>query len=257
MKKNKENKKKTIVLNQNGVSSQRDILYNIGDVEYNMALHRIELTNLSPIAKLEDIKKLCQTAASYKFYSVCVNPIYVRDAFDFLKKHNNINISTLVGYPLGETFFQSKLFELKKVFEAGANMVDVYIANSAIKNQAHQVVKQQIHKLAHLADDKKNRRVRIVLDMRYLDMKELLTICGYCIDSGLHHITLTEGVNSSNLNLQLIEKLCDALGSQIKIKLNYNIRNVAELKNPAFRNVDLFATTHGVKIAEELKQLLR
>ena len=56
----------------------------------------IDHTVLKATANKEDIRKLCEEAREYNFYSVCVNGCYVNDAKnyleDYLNLRRNINI---------------------------------------------------------------------------------------------------------------------------------------------------------------------
>lgn len=45
----------------------------------------IDHTLLKSDTKIEDIKKLCEEAMEYQFYSVCINPCYVKKQKNFLK----------------------------------------------------------------------------------------------------------------------------------------------------------------------------
>src|SRR5204863_8020963 len=56
----------------------------------------IDHTVLKPEATEEDIEKLCQEAAEYKFYSVCVNPSWVPKAKQLLRG-TSVKICAVAG----------------------------------------------------------------------------------------------------------------------------------------------------------------
>ena len=62
----------------------------------------IDHTLLKPEATDDDIRKLCQEAATYRFASVCVNPTWVRAASCNLRG-SGIPVCTVIGFPLGAT----------------------------------------------------------------------------------------------------------------------------------------------------------
>ena len=60
----------------------------------------IEHTLLKQDAKKEELQKLYEEAKKYNFLGVCVNPINVADAKNYLKD-TDVKIVTVVGFPLG------------------------------------------------------------------------------------------------------------------------------------------------------------
>src|SRR5215813_1159959 len=59
----------------------------------------IDHTLLKPEATDEDIKRLCEEAAKYRFASVCVNPTWVRIAACALQG-SGVPVCTVIGFPL-------------------------------------------------------------------------------------------------------------------------------------------------------------
>ena len=58
----------------------------------------IDHTLLKPEATDEDIKRLCEEAARYRFASVCVNPTWVRAAACNLHG-SGVPVCTVIGFP--------------------------------------------------------------------------------------------------------------------------------------------------------------
>jgi deoxyribose-phosphate aldolase len=93
----------------------------------------IEHTNLKANAKESDIIKLCHEAIEYNFQSVVVNPHYVVLAKDILKD-TNINVATVVGFPLGANTTEVKVYEAIDAIEKGADEIDMVANIGAIKD---------------------------------------------------------------------------------------------------------------------------
>lgn len=266
---NKENQT-TSTINENApapIQEEAVILETPERRMYKDFMSKIEHTNLSPAASLQDVQTLCQDAVNYNFHSICVHPVYVKNAYKFLKKSGNlldVQIATVVGYPFGENLLKTKLYEVKQIFKSKADIVDVYLNISAIKHQNHKdkAIKKQVKKFAKFTkivkdtqrDKKKDKIARLVLDTRYLTLPEIQTICNYCVDYKVQYVTITEGITSTKLNFEEIQNLVVSLAGRLSIKLNYNIKTLAELK--ALKYIDRFSTKFGPEIAEELQQEL-
>ena len=101
----------------------------------------IEHTNLNNTATLKDIESLCNEAIKYDFAAVCVYPYYVRLAKELLKD-TNIEVCTVIGFPSGMSTRETKVYEAIDAVEKGADMIDMVINVSAIKNKDYEYVKE-------------------------------------------------------------------------------------------------------------------
>ena len=91
----------------------------------------IDHTLLKPNATIKDIKKLCDEAKEYGFYSVCVNPRYVTYAKKCLK-NSPVKVACVVGFPLGESTPEIKQLEAMLAKKDGADELDVVASISSI-----------------------------------------------------------------------------------------------------------------------------
>ena len=71
----------------------------------------IDHTLLKPNSRLSDINQLCMEANTFGFHSVCINPYLVKYTSKLLK-NNLVQISSVVGFPLGANMSTSKLMEI-------------------------------------------------------------------------------------------------------------------------------------------------
>ena len=59
----------------------------------------IDHTILKAVAQKKDIKKLCDEAKEYNFFSVCVNGANVKYAYEQVK-NSDVKVAAVVGFPL-------------------------------------------------------------------------------------------------------------------------------------------------------------
>ena len=78
----------------------------------------IDHTLLSPTATIMQIRTLCIEAAGYKCASVCIPPCYVKQV---RKEFPDLNICTVIGFPLGYSSTEAKLAETKQALADGAD----------------------------------------------------------------------------------------------------------------------------------------
>lgn len=84
----------------------------------------IEHTNLSPTLAIRDIDKVVEEARAHKFLGVCVPPFWVKRARREIGT-DKILLVTVAGFPLGYNMTETKLHEIKRAIDNGADEVDV------------------------------------------------------------------------------------------------------------------------------------
>ena len=82
----------------------------------------IDHTVLKADTPLETIKRICDEAMEYGFASVCINPCHVAYCADYLKD-SDVNVCTVIGFPLGANTSAVKAFETKDAIANGADEI--------------------------------------------------------------------------------------------------------------------------------------
>ena len=106
----------------------------------------IEHTLLKPEATRDDIGRLCEEALRYGFFSVCLNPWWIRMAKQKMLG-SNVKVCSVVGFPLGMN--TTKAQEAKKAIEDGADELDMVLAIGALKSGLYEEVRNDIEKVVH------------------------------------------------------------------------------------------------------------
>jgi len=92
--------------------------------------NKIDHTLLKMTASWQEIKTLCDEAVKFKTASVCLPPSYVKPVSN---EYNNLNICTVVGFPLGYSITAAKILETERAILSGASEIDMVINVSDIK----------------------------------------------------------------------------------------------------------------------------
>ena len=91
----------------------------------------IDHTLLKPEATTAQIEQLCEEARAYNFAAVCVNPTHVKLAAQLLAG-SDVEVCTVVGFPLGATLTEVKVFETEQAIRLGAVEIDMVINIGAL-----------------------------------------------------------------------------------------------------------------------------
>lgn len=209
----------------------------------------IDHTNLKPDATLHDIEKLCNEAKEYGFASVCVNPSNVRFASELLKDEN-INVCTVVGFPLGANTSKIKFFETKDAVESGASEIDMVINIGTLKSGLDDNVKEDINGVVVAAD---GNIVKVIIETGLLTDEEIVRACEIVKESGADFIKTSTGITYSGAKVEDIKLIKKTVGSSLNIKASGGISDLKTVFDMIDAGATRIGTSSGVKIIEELK----
>jgi deoxyribose-phosphate aldolase len=183
----------------------------------------IEHTLLKPDANLGQIGKLCEEARENSFVAVCIPPFYVPDAKIFLED-SSVNIVTVVGFPMGYTAISSKVEEVKRAIDEGADEIDMVTNICAVKDGKWAHVRNDIDSVTR-ATHLKGKIMKLILETALLSEEEIKKLCEICIDLGVNYVKTSTGINAAGANVEAVKFLKQiTAGSNISIKASGGIK---------------------------------
>lgn len=205
-------------------------------------------TNLKAFAREEDIEKLCQEAKKYEFFSVCINPSYVKLAKELLKD-SRVKVCSVAGFPLGATSTEAKVAETKQAVKDGAEEIDMVINIGALKDKRETFVKKDIEEVVKAA---KGRIVKVIIECCYLTDEEKKRACVLAKQAGAHFVKTSTGFGSGGAEIKDVKLMKKVFGGDVKAA-----GGIRTLKD-ALAMIEAGATRIGasasVAIVEEFKR---
>lgn len=181
----------------------------------------IDHTLLKADARLEDIQKLCEEAKEYKFFSVCINSSYIKDARSLLKD-SEVKICTVVGFPLGASNSQTKAYEAKTAIEDGADEIDMVINIANLKDKAYDKVEEDIKKVQEAC---KKVTLKVIFETALLSDEEIKEVSLICKNLKVDFIKTSTGFSSRGASLNDVRIMKSCVGNEVKIKASGGIRD--------------------------------
>lgn len=210
----------------------------------------IEHTNLKACATEEDIKKLCNEAMEYHFQAVCVNPHYVPLARELLKD-TNIEIATVIGFPLGANTTEVKVYEAIDAIEKGATEIDMVANIGAIKDGDFEYVKKEIEDVHYSCD---GRPLKVIIETCYLTDDEIIKMTNICNETFVNYIKTSTGFGSRGVSIEDIDTINSVKNEILEIKASGGIDSYDKALDIIQKGVSRIGTSHGVKIMEEANE---
>jgi len=150
----------------------------------------IEHTNLSPTLTIGDIDKLVDEAKQHSFFGVCVPPFWVKRAKREIGT-SPIALVTVAGFPLGYNMTETKLDEIRRGIENGADEIDVVWNVTSFKTGIPWT-KIEIAKCSKLTHDHQ-KLLKVIIETAYLSDNEIETACKICADAGVDFVKTSTG----------------------------------------------------------------
>ena len=205
----------------------------------------IEHTNLSPVLTIGDIDRLVAEAGEFKFFGVCVPPFWVRRAHREIGKEN-ISLITVAGFPLGYIMTETKLDEIKRAIDNGADEIDVVWNLTSFKTGLPWT-KIEIARCSKLAHDHE-KLLKVIIETSYLSDLEIEQACRICADAGADFVKTSSGFSSAGASTEHIALMKKILPAHVGIKASGGIKTLDKAQALIRAGAHRLGTSSGIAI---------
>ncbi|MCH1981556.1 deoxyribose-phosphate aldolase [Ruminococcus sp. OA3] len=209
-------------------------------------LHYVDHTQLKAFALWTDIEKLCEEAVKYQTASVCIPPCYIARVHE--KYGDQINICTVVGFPLGYSVTEAKVAETKQALEDGASEIDMVINITDVKNGDYNKVEKEISAMKKVVGDK---ILKVIIETCYLTQDEKIAMCKAVTNAGADYIKTSTGFGTGGATIEDVELFKQHIGPDVKIKAAGGVRTVDDLRAFIDAGCSRVGTSSAVKLVTE------
>ena len=209
----------------------------------------IDHTLLKPDASRDEIRKLCQEAAHFGFASVCINPWYVPLAAEMLRG-TNVKICTVVGFPLGATLPQVKIYEAEEAIKLGAQEIDMVINIGALKSGQDDVVESDIRGVVE-ASHHGGAICKVILETALLTQQEKTRASEAAKRAGADFAKTSTGFSIAGATAEDVALMRAVVGPEMGIKAAGGVRSFADLMKMVRAGATRIGASASVKIMEE------
>jgi deoxyribose-phosphate aldolase len=209
----------------------------------------IDHTLLKPEATDDDIKKLCQEAASYRFASVCVNPTWVRIAACNLRG-SGVPVCTVIGFPLGATLPDVKAYEARRALLDGAKELDMVINVGALKSGDDCLVEHDIRSVAEVAHEY-DAICKVIIETALLTDDEKVRACLAAKKAGADFVKTSTGFSKGGATVADIALMRRTVGAELGVKASGGVKGLEDARAMVEAGATRIGASVGVKIAQE------
>ena len=211
----------------------------------------IEHTQLKPTLTAQDIDQLVAEAKEHRFVGVCVPPFWVKKASREIGEAD-IQLVTVIGFPLGYQMTETKLAEIDKAIDTGANELDIVMNVSSFKTGLPWT-KIELAKCAARIHEA-GCLMKVIIETAYLSDEEVLIASKLCADAGTDFVKTSTGFAPEGAKVEHIRLMRENLPSNVGIKASGGIRSLADAQAMIAAGADRIGASAGVSIMKELHE---
>lgn len=203
----------------------------------------VDHTLLKPEATWEQVQTLCDEAMKYNTASVCINPGYVKETAVYLA--GKIPVCTVIGFPLGATSCESKVFEVKQALADGATEFDMVINIGQLKNGNTDYVQKEIKALRAALP---GQILKVIIETCLLTDAEKEKMCDIVCDAGADYIKTSTGFSTGGATFEDIVLMVRAVRGRCNVKASGGIRTVEDMERYLALGCERLGTSSAVKL---------
>lgn len=212
----------------------------------------IDHTILKPTTLIAEIEKLCQEAIQYQFAAVCVPPMFVKPAKEYLKS-SIVKVATVIGFPFGYSAIEAKVAEVLLALVDGADELDVVINIAALKNNDWTYLANEINHILPIIH-KKEKIIKVIIESGILTNEEIIRCCDLYGAAGIDYMKTSTGYAEKGASVEAVVLIRKHLPKTVKIKASGGIRTADFAKELIQVGTNRLGCSASVSIVKEEMQ---
>lgn len=214
-------------------------------------------TLLKPFVTEEQLKEFCLESDRYGFAMVAINSAPVKFCREVLK-NSSVHVGAAIGFPLGQTTIEDKVFETKQAIKDGADEIDYVVNLVKLKSGDTDFIETEMRSIVDVC--KENGKIsKVIFENCYLTDDEKKTLCEISLKVLPTFIKTSTGFGTPangiavGATVEDVRLMKSMVGDAVKVKAAGGVRTLADALAMIDAGAQRIGTSAGVKIVEELK----
>ncbi|HSC53117.1 MAG TPA: deoxyribose-phosphate aldolase [Phnomibacter sp.] len=212
----------------------------------NQIAAAIDHTLLKPGMTNSQLEILCAEADQYGFASVCVPPLFVKQAKQYLQNSQS-KVATVIGFPFGYSAIEAKIAEILLAIVDGADELDMVVNFTAIKNNDWEFVANEINHVMPIIAAKE-KLIKVIIESGVLTDEEIIKCCDLYGAAGVHFMKTSTGYAEKGASVHAVQLMRKHLPESIAIKASGGIRDYAFAAELMAAGATRLGTSSGIAI---------
>lgn len=209
----------------------------------------VDHTNLKAFADDAAFTKLCDEARKYNFKMVAINPAQTVRCKEKLKD-SLVHVGAAIGFPLGQTTLECKIFETKDAIKKGADEIDYVINVAELKNKNYDYIKKEMEEIVKICKEA-GKISKVIFENCYLTDDEKVKVAEIAKEVKPDFIKTSTGFGTGGATVEDVKLMKSVVGDEVKVKAAGGIRDLKTALAMIEAGAKRLGTSAGVAIVEE------
>lgn len=212
----------------------------------------VDHTNLKAYADDAAFQKLCDEARNYHFKMVAINPAQVVRCKEKLSGCP-VHVGAAIGFPLGQTTLECKLFETRDAIEKGADEIDYVINIAELKNGNYDYIRKEMEEIVKICREA-NIISKVIFENCYLTDNEKRKMAEIAKEVKPDYIKTSTGFGTGGTTVKDVALMKSVVGDKVKVKAAGGIRDLKTALAMVEAGAERLGTSAGVEIIEAYRK---
>ena len=212
----------------------------------------LDHTLLKAEATREQVIRLAEEAAEYRFACAMVNPAWVPEVVSVLRG-TGVFAGTVIGFPLGASLTRTKAAEAAELATLGAHDLDMVINIGWLRSGLDQAVADDIASVVAVARDA-GAIVKVILETCLLTEEEKRRASHLAVDAGADFLKTSTGFSTHGATAPDVALLREIAGASCRVKASGGIRTLADARTMVGAGANRIGASASVAILQALQQ---
>lgn len=204
----------------------------------------IDHTLLKPTATESDIVRLCKEARAFDFVAVCVNGCWTATCKQLLKD-TQVNVATVIGFPLGAMSTEAKVAEARQAIADGADEIDMVMNIGWFKTGNYAAVEHDIREVKHAIG---KQLLKVIIETGFLDNEEKERATDIACKAGADFVKTSTGFGPGGATIEDVVLMKAIASGRARIKASGGVKDQAAAIAFIQHGADRIGTSSGVAI---------
>ena len=188
---------------------------------------------------------------------VAINSAPVKFCREVLK-NSTVHVGAAIGFPLGQTTIEDKVFETEQAIAEGADEIDYVVNLVKLKSGDLDYVEEEMRRIVEVCNN--NGKIsKVIFENCYLTDSEKRTLCEIALKVRPTFIKTSTGFGTPEPGIAVgatvedVRLMKSIVGDAVKVKAAGGVRTLDDALAMIEAGAERIGTSAGVSIIEELK----
>lgn len=158
-----------------------------------------------------------------------------------------------IGFPLGQTTIETKVFEVEYAIKNGADEIDYVINIGQLKDGNLAYIREEMKAIVN-ASREGGIISKVILENCYLTDDEKMAVCQIAKEVKPDFVKTSTGFGTGGATIADVQLMKKVVGNDVKVKAAGGIRDLNTALKMIEAGAERLGTSSGIKIIEEYQR---